>query len=326
MSAESSPGWGVSIYNFFRSLKLAIVLILFITFTSIISTVIPQSRELEFYLGSYSRFTAWLIVTTGFDNFFRSFIFLAPSVLFFLNLSTCTFHRFKNRLVKKARKRFGPDILHIGLLVMIIGGVVTVAGREDGYSMLEVGESVNVPGGYVLTLENFEFLKYENGSPKDWISTVKVLKDEKVIHEAYPIEVNRPLKLGNVKLYQASYDVQSFILISDPDGNMYKISTDEWIPVGEDIYVLREVEQDKDDSSKSLAHFDHFKNHDFIDHLDFALLEYIDIYTIENMETTMATGLQMVIDPGYYPILIGLLLLTLGLFITYIQKINDGKL
>jgi len=177
MSEESTTGWGESFYNFFRSLKLAIVLILFITLTSLISTLIPQSKELEYYLGSYSRFTAWLIVSSGFDNFFRSFIFLAPSVLFFLNLSTCTFHRFKNRLVKKAKKRFGPDILHIGLLVMIIGGVVTVAGREEGYSMLEIGESVNVPGGYVLTLENFEFLKYENGSPKDWISTVKVCRN-----------------------------------------------------------------------------------------------------------------------------------------------------
>jgi len=326
MSEESTTGWGESFYNFFRSLKLAIVLILFITLTSLISTLIPQSKELEYYLGSYSRFTAWLIVSSGFDNFFRSFIFLAPSVLFFLNLSTCTFHRFKNRLVKKAKKRFGPDILHIGLLVMIIGGVVTVAGREEGYSMLEIGESVNVPGGYVLTLENFEFLKYENGSPKDWISTVKVIKGDKIIHESYPIEVNSPLKIGNVKLYQSSYDVQSYIIISDPEGNSYKLSPGQMIPVGEEGYILRDINQDRDDSSKSLAHFDFWSNHEITDHVDYAISESIDIYTIQNMESTMATGLQMVIDPGYYPILIGLLLLTLGLFITYIQKITDGNL
>lgn len=325
MSDESTPGWGVSLYNFFRSLKLAIVLILFITFTSIISTFIPQNQDIEFYLGTYSRFLAWIIVSSGFDNFFRSFIFIAPSILFFLNLSTCTFHRFKNRFIKKARKRYGPDILHIGLLVMIIGGVVTVLGREEGFTMLSRGESVNVPGGYVLTLEKFEFLKYENGSPKDWISTVKVTKGDKVIQEAYPIEVNKPLKIGNVKLYQSSYDIQSFIVVSDLEGELYKVSPGQMIPVGEAGYILRDVEQG-DDVSQSLAHFDYWKDHEIVDHVDYAISESIDIYTIEKMESSMATGLQMVIDPGYYPILIGLLLLTLGLFITYMQKINDGNL
>lgn len=325
MSDEAAPGWGVSLYNFFRSIKLAIVLILFITLTSLISTLIPQGRELEEYLGLYSRFTAWLIVSSGFDNFFKSFLFLAPSALFFINLAACTFHRFKTRLVKNAKKRFGPDILHIGLLVMIVGGVVTVAGREEGFSMLEVGESVNIPGGYVLTVDDFEFLKYENGTPKDWISTVKVVKGDKVIQEAFPIEVNRSLKVGNVKLYQSSYDIQSYIIVSDPEGHMYKLSPGQMIPVGENGYILRGVDQDSDDPSKSLAHFDYWEDHEIAGHVDYAISESIDIYTISSMESSMATGLQMVIDPGYYPILIGLLLLTLGMFITYIQKINDGK-
>ncbi|MBI9099640.1 MAG: cytochrome c biogenesis protein ResB [Spirochaetaceae bacterium] len=326
MSDEVSSSWGKSLYNFFRSLKLAIVLILFITATSIISTLIPQGRGPEFYMENYPRFTAWLIVSSGFGNFFRSFLFLGPSVLFFLNLSTCTFHRLKTRLLKKARKRFGPDILHIGLLVMIIGGVVTAVGREEGFTMLEVGEKINVPGGYVLTLDDFEFLKYENGTPKDWISTVKIMKGEKVLHQAYAIEVNRPLKIGNVKIYQSSYDIQSFLVLTDPDGEMYKLAPGQMIPVGDEGYILRDIEQDKDDSSKSLAHFDFWSNHEIIDHMDYSVSESIDIYTIQSMESAMATGLQMVIDPGYYPILMGLLLLTIGLFITYIQKMGEETL
>jgi hypothetical protein len=319
MGYESTPRWGKSLYDFFRSLKLAIVLILFITFFSIISTLIPQNQDLEFYMGTYSRFTAWLIVTSGYNDFFKSFLFLAPSVFFFLNLSTCTFHRFKNRLAKKAKKRFGPVILHIGLLVMIIGGVVTVIGRDEGYASLEVGDEISIPGGYTMTLTNFEFLKYENGSPKDWISTVKVVKEDKVIHEAFPIEVNRPLKLGNVKLYQSSYDIGAFILVTDPDGKEYRLNAGQMIPVGDEAYILRDV-------SQSSAHFDHWVDHEIVDHIDFGLAESIDIYKITSMENKMSTGLQMVRDPGYYPILLGLLLLTLGLFLTYIQKIGDNKL
>ncbi len=315
-----------SLYNFFRSLKLAIGLILFITLTSIVSTFIPQKQDPDFYRELYSRFTAWLIDATGYDDFFKSLIFLVPSSLFFINLSTCTFHRFRTRLKNKVRKRFGPDILHIGLLVMIVGGVITLAGREEGFTMLSVGDQINVPGGYVMTLENFEFLTYENGTPKDWISTVKVVKGEEIIHESFPIEVNKPLKIGYVKLYQSSYDIQSYIILSDPDEKMYKLSVDQMIPLDDKGYILRAVDKDEKDASKSTAHFDYWQGHEVVDHQDFGISESIDIYTIEEMESTMATGLQMVIDPGYYPILIGLLLLTLGLFITYIQKIGDDKL
>lgn len=326
MSEVSAPGWGLSIYNFFRSIKLAIVLILFITLTSIISTFIPQKEAVEFYIELFKRPLAWLIITSGFDNFFKSFLFIAPSILFFANLSTCTFHRFKSRLVKKTKKRFGPDILHIGLLVMIVGGIITFTGRDEGYASMEVGDNISIPGGYVMTLINFEYLKYENGSPKDWISTVKVEKGDNVIHEAYPIEVNRPLKVGNVKLYQSSYDVDSYIMVTDPDGTAYRLSAGQMIPVGEDGYILRDVSKDKENPLNSIAHFDFWQGHEVVDHFDYSISEMIDIYTISSMESYMATGLQMVRDPGYYPILIGLLLLTLGLFITYIQKINDGKL
>lgn len=318
--------WAKFLYNFFRSLKLAIGLILFITLTSIISTFIPQKQEPEFYLELYSRFTAWLIDATGFDDFFISLTFLIPSFLFFLNLSTCTFHRFRTRLKNKARKRFGPDILHIGLLVMIVGGVISFTGREEGFIMLSEGDKVDVPGGYVLTLEKFEFLTYENGAPKDWISTVKVVKGEEIIHEAFPIEVNKPLKIDYVKLYQSTYDIQSYIILSDPEEKMYKLSVGQMIPMDDAGFILRAVDKDEVESSRSSAHFDYWKGHEVVDHQDFSIGESIDIYTIDEMESTMATGLQMVIDPGYYPVLIGLLLLTMGLFITYIQKIGDDKL
>ena len=38
------------------------------------------------------------------------------------------------------------------------------------------------------------------------------------------------------------------------------------------------------------------------------------------------TGLQAVVDPGYTPALIGLILAGLGLAITYLQKIGDKEI
>lgn len=326
MSSESTPSPIKLIYNFFKSLKLALVLILYITATSIISTFIQQGRDLGFYLEAYPPLVAWLIVFSGFNNFFSSLLFAGPTFVFFLNLATCTFHRFRTRLINKAKKRFGPDILHVGLLIMIIGGVVSISGREERSVMLNEGDSVHIPGGYVLTVEKFEFLKYENGSPKDWISTVKVVKDEKSIQEAYPIEVNKPLKIGNVKLYQSTYKVNSFIVLSDRAGGMYKLSPGQMIPVGDDGYILRDVVRNDDNISELLAHFDFLSDREITGHKILSASESVDKYKIEKMDYLVATGLQMVIDPGYYPILIGLLLLTLGLFITFIQKIFEEKI
>jgi len=313
-----------SVYNFFRSVKLAIVLILFITFTSLISTFIPQGKGPEFYSDVYPLFASRLIILSGFDNFFNSIIFLVSAGLFFINLSVCTFHRIKTRFKNKSKKRFGPDILHMGLLIMIIGGVITFSGRDEGFTLMKVGDHVTIPGGFTITLTDFVFLKYEDGSPKDWISTVNVKKGDKVIHEAYPIEVNRPLKAGNVKLYQSTYEINSFILVTDPEGTVYKLSTGQMIPVKDEGYILKNVYSDRADPSKSIAHFDHWKDHEIVNHLDYSISQSIDVYTITSMENSMSTGLQIVRDPGYYPILAGLLLLMSGLFITYFQKIYEG--
>jgi len=208
MSIKGTKGWAVSIFIFFRSVKLALVLILFITLTSLISTFIPQNKEISFYIRTYSPIMSWLILNTGFNSFFRSFIFTLPSVLFFINLSVCTFDRLKGRIQRKAKKRFGPDILHLGLLILIIGGMITFFGRSEAFVRMKEGEKISFSGGYTLTLTDFEFLQYENGRPKDWISTVILEKDSKIIKDSYSIEVNKLLIGGNKKIFQISYAIQ----------------------------------------------------------------------------------------------------------------------
>jgi cytochrome c biogenesis protein len=73
------------VYSFLKSIKLAVVLILVITGMSLLSTLIPQGKDLSFYYHSYPPFITWLILTTRFNNFFRSFLFIAPSAIFFVN-------------------------------------------------------------------------------------------------------------------------------------------------------------------------------------------------------------------------------------------------
>ena len=326
MKKITSFGWACSLFNFFRSVKLAIVLILIIIFTSLISTLIPQNREPSFYTETYSTITSWFIMTTGFDSFFRSFIFIVSSGLFFINLSVCTFERLKGRIIRKAKKRFGPDILHIGLLVLIVGGMITFAGRTEAFVRMEEGEKISLTGGYTLTLKSFDFLKYESGRPKDWISTVMLEKDDKIIKDSFAIEVNRPLKAGNKKIYQSSYTINNVLFISDPDGNTYRLNPGQLIPVGEDGMIYKDIITDPAYPGNSDIIFEKWVDHKVEKLVRLSVSDKIDIYTITGTDIQMSTGLQIVSDPGYYTVLIGLILLTIGLFLTYYQKLGDDKI
>ena len=326
MSNSVSTSWPGAIYKFFRSVKLAIVLILIITLTSIVSTFIPQNKEIAFYTESYNAIISWFILTTGFNSFFKSFIFIMPSFLFFINLSVCTFDRLKVRIKRKAKKRFGPDILHIGLLILIIGGMITFFGRTEAFVRMEEGDKISLTGGFILTLKDFEFLKYESGRPKDWISTVDLEKDGEIVKESFAIEVNRPLKVGNKKIYQISYTVNSMLFLSDPDGTIYRLKPGQMIPVGDDGMIFKDIIEDPVNKDNSKVIFEKWVGHEVVELVKMSVSDKIDIYTIAGADVKMSTGLQIVSDPGYYTVLLGLILLTFGLFLTYYQKLGDNIL
>ena len=137
--------------------------------------------------------------------FFDSLGFFAIVALFFVNLTSCTLYRFTRERRKKSNRNFGPDILHGGLILFVIVALLSTFNRMEGKVSLVKGESVKLPGGSVLTLDNFEYSRYENGRPKDYISYLTIENDDSVIYSHFPLRVNHPLKLKGYTLYQLSY-------------------------------------------------------------------------------------------------------------------------
>ena len=90
--------------------------------------------------------------------------------------------------------------------------------------------------------------------------------------------------------------------------------------------VFRDIIKDPSGSDDFMAVFDEYKDHEIKGRLKLFKSDKIDIYTITRIESRMSTGLQIVNDPGYYTVLIGLILLTIGLFLTYYQKLGDNKI
>ena len=85
------------------------------------------------------------------------------------------------RAVLLARKRrlghFGSDVVHLGLLVILAGGLTSgLAGRRSDLALAE-GETAAVPGAaFSVRLDRFETEYYPGGGVKDWKSTVTVLE------------------------------------------------------------------------------------------------------------------------------------------------------
>jgi len=106
---------------------------------------------------------------------------------------------------KKTSGLFGADFVHLGLLVILAGGIISgMTGIRGDISLFE-GQIQPVPNAdFLIRLDNFETELYENGSVKDWKSTVTVIENEEE-KLSKVVEVNHPLSYKGYMFYQAGY-------------------------------------------------------------------------------------------------------------------------
>lgn len=115
----------------------------------------------------------------------------------------------EKRISLLARKRrlghFGSDVVHLGLLVTIAGGIVS--GLAGFRTQLDLAESqvAQVPRApFEVRLDRFETEYYPQGMVKAWKSTVTVLeRGAGVLTKT--IQVNKPLAYKGFNFYQTSY-------------------------------------------------------------------------------------------------------------------------
>lgn len=174
----------------------------------------------------------------------NSLIFLIPLILFFINLTLCTVIRIKREINGEIPFKVGPDIIHLGLLALIIGGFLSILTNKEISKVLAIGDSVQYRE-YTLRVDSYNYFEYLDGRPKDWVTTISIYKDASLV-KTRKIEVGKPLRFKGLTTYQISF-------------------------------------------------------------------------------SDMGTGLLFKMDRSYYLKLISFLLIFLGVFITYIQKIKEIK-
>ncbi len=313
-----------TLFRRLKSVRLAVGLIAYLTAASILATLVPQGAAPEEYRSLYPGLLADLILQTGFDRFFRSLLlFLLPSFLFFANLSACTVDRFLRELRKKGPRRHGPDILHLGLVLLVVGAVLSASLHREETMTLVPGSRVNLPDGAVLSLTDFRFEKYPDGRPKAWTSVFDLTdKDGKPVQQKYEVRVNTPLRHGGITFYQASYTPYAVLELRSRDGQPIELYQGEEIKLGDTAYYFMALTGEiAAAGTRAVIRVDDGRTPKV---LRAAPGDPAGDLAVAGFREELATGIQAVRDPGYALVLPAMLLVALGTALTFIRKIKEG--
>ena len=106
---------------------------------------------------------------------------------------------------KKILGIFGSDVVHLGLLIILAGGIVSGLTSVRKELALKEGEILPVPKAlFELRLDKFTTEYYPDGSVKAWKSAVTVIENANPVLTK-TIVVNKPLTYRGYSFYQTSY-------------------------------------------------------------------------------------------------------------------------
>jgi cytochrome c biogenesis protein len=254
-----------------------------------------------------------------------------------------------------ARKRvlgiFGSDVVHVGLLIILAGGILSGLAGVRGSLTLSENQTLPVPqSGFSVRLDKFITERYPDGSVKDWKSDLTIIEaGQPVLQKS--VEVNHPLSYKGFVFYQSGYgsdwenpELQVWLRKKSDPGYLKTI----WLRVGrpapiegEDItltaarflpdFVLDEKNQP---STRSLelnnpaalirgerAGAELFSGWIFAKFPDFAQMHQAQESEfkpeLKDIKAPQYSVLQTAKDPGVSLIWVGCAMLMLGLFLAF---------
>ena len=117
---------------------------------------------------------------------------------------------------KGAFSRFGVFVVHLGVLLLIAGGLAGALFGVRGYVEIAEGDTANTMqfrGGkgsetlpFGIRCDRFTVEYYENGAPKVFRSDLTFIQDGKTVRQG-ALLVNHPITFGGLRFYQSSYGV-----------------------------------------------------------------------------------------------------------------------
>jgi len=243
--------------------------------------------------------------------------------------------------------RIGFILIHTGLLILLIGGVVT---SKFGYSVYKwggKGDYIEVPGANFLTrVDDFKVITTPRGEIKDYVATLTVVENGKDIFTK-KIEVNHPLRYKGFNFYQSSYSinaraVDSATLKIIPVGGTTNITVTvpfrKRVQIKDTPYSIEitdfvadfRVENNKVFSASAqprnpAVEVSVFKD-DSLLYKEWSFLYFPDLHKLKNAKLKVSllsfnvaymTGLEVTTNPGARLILLGIAMMTLGIILSF---------
>lgn len=101
--------------------------------------------------------------------------------------------------------RTGPVLLHIGILALVVGGLLSSLVGQKTMLWGAAGDVLALGDGvHELRIDAFDIDTNERGQVKQYRSHVTVLRNGNEIRH-HDVEVNKPLRLAGYNVYQSSY-------------------------------------------------------------------------------------------------------------------------
>lgn len=167
--------------RFLTSMKTTVPLLGLIILFSLPGTILPAG-------------TGW----------YRSTLYMIPWFLFFLNLCACALKRFL-RHFRGEKLPWGADLIHLGLMLMLLWGFASTATRQEWYAEVEPGDILEMEGSGSWQVTELLRRDWPDGSPQEWI-TVLQPETEAESTDVLRVRVNHPARIGPYRVYQQAFD------------------------------------------------------------------------------------------------------------------------
>ncbi|OJF76755.1 MAG: hypothetical protein BKP49_05375 [Treponema sp. CETP13] len=316
-----------TIFNFFRSVKLAIALILIIACVCIIGGIIPQNGVYIDYFDKYGKSGAEFITRHSLDHIFTSKWLVLPGVLFLFNLLLCTITRFTTQLKKTSHRRFGVDIMHTGLLILGIGAIVSMTTKTTELIQLEEGKSTQLANGLILQVHEATQELYSDNRPSFWSATFSLLQknlesnSNEILADHVTTMVNHPYTKNGSKYYLQGYSetpqmVLQNISSSDTIWDLYQGDQIN----NQDTSIVFMLYNKENQTAHVLV-----KNNQTKNVLQVKAGDEISGYRIKEFKTVHSSVINIVKDRGFILVLLGAIFAGIGVLITYFQKFTDAS-
>ena len=116
--------------------------------------------------------------------------------------------------------RFGPILVHFGIIILLIGSTYGNFSRHSLEKFLVPNQSIDLINDKTnkklsLKLNNFFIDREENGVPKQFISNVEIFSDNSSDSFQKETSVNHPIRYKGITIYQADWAITNLVLKID---------------------------------------------------------------------------------------------------------------